>query len=80
MAAAGVTGDLLIPGMPGVIQNGSGMVGETVDGYGSPSPSNHTITLNSASVGRVVRRTDGVTLPTKAAPQRPAGTVDVMPG
>ena len=54
------------------------MAGETIDGYGSPSPSSHAITLNSASVGRVVRRTDGVRLPTIAAPPLPAGAVDVV--
>ena len=73
-----VTGDLLVPGTPVVIVNGSAIAGETIDGYGSPSPSSHAITLNSASVGRVVRRTDGVRLPTIAAPPLPAGAVDVV--
>jgi hypothetical protein len=75
---AGVTGDLLVPGTPRVILNGSATTGGTVEGYGSPSPSNHGITLNSASVGRVVRRTDGVALPTIPAPPLPAGTRDVV--
>jgi endo-1,4-beta-xylanase len=77
-SAASVTGDLLVPGTPAVVLNGSATSGGTADGYGSPSPSNHTITLNSASVGRVLRRTDGVALPEIAAPPVPAGTRDVV--
>ena len=73
-----VTGDLLLPGTPTVVLNGSPVYGGTLDGTGSTEPSGYTITLSSNSaLGHVVRRTDPRALPTVNAPLTPAGTRSV---
>ncbi len=75
---ASVTGDLFVPGTPAVQLNGNPAYGGTLAGTGSATPSNHKVTLNGgASLGHVVRRTDGVALPVVAAPPQPAGTRSV---
>ena len=75
---ASIGGDLLVPGTPRVVLNGSPLYGGTQDASGSASPSSHTITLNQRAVLRhVVRRVDSPALPTVAAPAKPAGTRDV---
>ncbi len=75
---AGVSGDLLVPGTPTIQQNGHPTYGGTIDGSGSATPSNYTITLNSNAVLRhVVRRTDAITMPTLSAPPAPTGTRNV---
>lgn len=66
---ATLTGDLLVQGTPTIQINGSVNYQGTIDGGGSASPSNRTITLNSGTtVGHVVRRTDPETWPTIANP------------
>jgi hypothetical protein len=75
---AWVSGDLLVPGTPSLRLNGTPTVGSQVSGTGSASPSNHTITLNgNALIGRLVRRTDAVALPTVATPPASTGTRNV---
>lgn len=75
---ADIQGDLLVPGMPTVRLNGNPAYGGTIDGPGAATPATHTITLNGgARLGRVVRRTDAVALPTVAAPPPPTGTRSV---
>ncbi len=75
---AWVSGDLLLPGTPSLRLNGTPTVGAQVLGTGAASPSNHTITLNGNSlIGRLVRRTDAVALPTVAAPPASTGTRNV---
>ncbi|MGE0444161.1 MAG: Ig-like domain-containing protein, partial [Vicinamibacterales bacterium] len=71
-----LTGDLFIVGTPSVRINGTpAAYGGTVDGTGAATPTNHWVTVNSgASVGRIVRRTDAVTMPTVANPPNPTGT------
>ncbi len=77
--SASISGDLLVPGTPAVLLNGQATYGGTIDGDGSASPSNFTITLNGRSTLRhVARRTDAVALPTVDAPPPPAGTRDVV--
>jgi hypothetical protein len=72
---AAVTGKLYVPGLPTVRLNGNPSLGATVDGQGSASPSNYTVTLNGgSSLGTLVRRTDPGIMPTVAAPATPAGT------
>ncbi|HKE59973.1 MAG TPA: hypothetical protein VKB46_24850, partial [Pyrinomonadaceae bacterium] len=73
-----VSGDLLVPGTPNVVLNGSPNYGGTVDGSGNTTPSNFLVTLNnSTALGHVVRRTDPVALPTVNAPAPPTGTRNV---
>ena len=73
-----VSGDLLVPGSPAVQLNGHPTYGSTLDGSGSASPANYTITLNGGSVLRhVVRRVDPIAMPAVAAPPPPAGTRNV---
>jgi hypothetical protein len=73
-----VTGDLLVPGTPSVVINGSPNYGGTIDGTGSSTPTGYTIVLNShTSLGHVVRRTDPVALPTVNPPGTPTGTRNV---
>ena len=82
--SAQITGDLLVPGMPGVRLNGQPAFAGTLEGPGSSDPSNNTITLNSgAALRHVVRRIDPLTLPTVAEPPQPTGTRSVnvnLPG
>lgn len=75
---AWVSGDLLLPGTPALRLNGTPTVGEQVLGTGSASPSNYSVTLNgNALIGRLVRRTDAVTLPTVSTPPASTGTRNV---
>lgn len=73
-----VTGDLLVPGSPTVLLNGSVNYGGTLDGTGAATPTNYTITLSSGvALRHVIRRTNAITLPTVGAPPAPAGTRNV---
>lgn len=76
--SAWVSGDLLVPGTPGVVENGLPTYAGTIDASGSEAPSNYTITLNGSAVLRhIVRRVNAPELPTVAAPATPSGTRDV---
>lgn len=75
---AAISGDLLVSGTPNVQVNGNPIFVGTLDGPGSVSPANYTITLNNGSVLRyVVRRIDPLELPTVDAPPSPEGNRDV---
>lgn len=75
---ATITGDLLVPGSPTVVRNGSSSLGATVAGSGSATPSGYRLTLNSsASINRLVTRIDPIALPTVPAPPAPSGTRNV---
>jgi autotransporter-associated beta strand protein len=70
-----VSGDLLVPGTPNVIINGSPNYGGTLDGSGGEEPANYTVTLNSGTtLGHVVRRSDPLPFPIIGAPAPPDGT------
>lgn len=70
-----VKGDLLVPGTPTVVRNGTPVYQGTIDGSGSAQPSNYQITLNSgAEVRYVRRRTDPVALAPVPVPPAPSGT------
>jgi rhamnogalacturonan endolyase len=75
---ATVTGDLLVPGMPGV-QSGSNVVFVGVlDGPGGAAPSNYGVTLSGNALLRyLVRRIDPLVIPAVSAPPAPAGTRNV---
>jgi hypothetical protein len=76
--SASVSEDLRVPGTPTVIISGSPNYGGTLDGTGSETPSNYTVTLNNGTtLGHVVRRTDPVALPIVNAPTPPAGNRSV---
>ncbi len=76
--ATSVSGDLLVPGTPTVLQLGRLQYDGTIDGAGSTTPSNYRVMLSSGvSLRHVVRRTDPVLLPTVVAPNLPTGTRNV---
>jgi len=79
-SAAYVSGDLLVPGTPAVVLNGSAVLGGIIDGPGAEGPSDSSVVLNSAVVRAVVRRIDPGLLPTVEDPPLPAGTVDASIG
>lgn len=71
-------GNLLVPGTPTIKLNGHPTYGGTLDGTGSTSPSNKTITLNgNVTLTHVIRRTDPIPMPTVSAPPIPTGTRDL---
>jgi rhamnogalacturonan endolyase len=74
-----VSGDLLVPGSPQVLLNGSPSYGGTVEGSGDPAPSGYAVTLSGAAALRhVVRATDPVEMPSVPTPTPPSGTRDVV--
>jgi autotransporter-associated beta strand protein len=76
--SASVSGDLLVPGTPGVVLNGQPIFVGTNEGPGSSSPVNYTVTLNTGAALRyLVRRVDPIAMPVVGAPPAPAGTRDV---
>ncbi len=76
---ARITGDLLVPGMPGVQINGHPTFGGVQDGPGDERVGAYTVTLNDGALLRsLVRRIDSIAMPTVAAPPQPAGTRDVV--
>jgi len=86
MTAADVTfnggtlvGDLLMLGTPTIQINGTpAAYAGAIDGTGAATPNSHRVTINSGvSLGRVVRRTAAVWLPTVANPPAPEGTRSV---
>lgn len=71
---AKISRDLLVPGTPAIRLNGKPSLGATVAGTGAAAPSNYTLVLSGqAAVGRIVRRTDPVTLPRVTTPRPPTG-------
>ncbi|HJQ24187.1 MAG TPA: PKD domain-containing protein, partial [Blastocatellia bacterium] len=77
-SGAVVTTDLMVPGTPQVILNGTPSFGGTITGTGSASPTGYQVTLNSGStLGHLLTRVDPITLPTVATPPTGSGTRDV---
>ncbi|HKQ04260.1 MAG TPA: LamG-like jellyroll fold domain-containing protein, partial [Blastocatellia bacterium] len=77
-SGAVVTTDLLVPGTPQVVINGTPNFGGTIPGTGSASPTGYQVTLNSGSMlGHLLTRVDPITLPTVATPPTGSGTRDV---
>lgn len=73
-----VSGDLLLPGTPTVMLNGSPTLAGVVDATGAVEPSNYGVTLSSSSVVRyVMRRVDPIEMPVVTAPAAPTGTRNV---
>lgn len=77
-SGAWLSGDLLVPGRPGVTVNGNAAYVAVIEAGGSATPTQHKVTLNGNSVVRyVVRQVDPIALPTVAAPPAPSGTRNV---
>ncbi len=77
-SGAVITGDLLVPGVPQLTQNGAGNFGGTVTGTGSATPTTHRITLNSSTTLRKLKnRIDPVTMPTVPTPPASSGTQSI---
>lgn len=73
-----LSGDLLVPGRPGVTINGQPTYVAVIEADGSATPTQHRVTLNGNSVVRyVVRQVDPIAFPEVAAPTAPAGTRNV---
>ena len=78
-SSGAVTGDLLVPGTPTVKLNGSPNYGGSINGTGSAQPTGYFVTLNSgATLGRLVKRTDPITLESVPAPPASQGTRSVV--
>ena len=78
-SGASVTGDLLVPGLPQLVQNGSGTFGGVITGTGSATPTNYQIILNSNSLLRKLKnRINPITMPTVSAPPASTGTQSVV--
>lgn len=75
---ASITGDLLTPGTPTVLQNDNPSFGGIVQGSGSEEPTGYQITLNGASqLGQLIKRTDAPAVSAVSAPPSGSGTRDV---
>lgn len=73
-----LTGDLLVPGTPTLLQNGSPNFGGTIVGSGSSTPTGYQVTLNgNCSLHYLRTRTTPVSLPTVSTPPQPSGTRSV---
>lgn len=77
-SGAVITRDLLVPGTPQLIQNGTNNFGGTITGTGSATPTNYQITMNSGiTLGKLRTRIDPVTVANVPAPPAPTGTRSV---
>ncbi|HQR40757.1 MAG TPA: hypothetical protein PLF26_20410, partial [Blastocatellia bacterium] len=75
---AAINGDLLVPGTPNVVLNGTPAYGGTIQGAGSSTPTGYNVTLNSGgTLGHAVTRTNAVTLPVISPPPASTGTRSV---
>lgn len=79
MTLAGwISGDLMMPGTPGLTVNPTATLVGPLEGPGSASPTTHTLTMNAGSALRyLVRRIDSPVFPTVLAPPLPTGTRSV---
>jgi hypothetical protein len=71
-----ITGDLLVPGTPTFVKNGSPTFGGIIVGTGNTSPSNYQVILNGngARLGHLRTRTNPTALPTVPTVPSPTGT------
>jgi len=75
---AWISGDLLLPGTPGLVLNGHPSFGGTIDGSGEAAPVGHSLTLNGNSLlGHLVTKVDPVALTAVSAPSAPQGNRSV---
>ena len=77
-ASAVITGDLLVPGTPTLVQNGTPIFGGIIVGNGSASPSNYQVILNGTPrLGHLRTRTNLIAIPALPPVPTPAGTRNV---
>jgi RHS repeat-associated protein len=77
-SGAVITGQLLVPGTPGVRFNGTPVFGGTSAGKGSTEPSNYFVTINQgATLGGLRTRTDASALTLVGAVAGPTGNRSV---
>src|SRR5579862_1844821 len=77
-ARAVVTGELIVPGTPGVVQNKGVTFGGTIVGTGSASPTGYQVTLApNSQLGHLRTRVNPSALPSVSAPPAPTGTRSV---
>ena len=77
-SGAVITQDLLVPGTPALVQNGTSTFGGTITGTGSATPTNYQVTLNSGiTLGKLRNRVDPITIANVPAPPAPTGTRSV---
>lgn len=70
-----ITGDLLVPGVPQITQNGAVNFGGTITGTGTATPTSHRLTLNTNSTLRKLKnRINPLTMPTVPTPPASPGT------
>lgn len=73
-----LTGDLILPGTPTVITNGSPSFAGILVGTGSSTPTGYSVILNGGVSLQYLRtRSNAVSLPTVTPPPSPAGTRSV---
>ncbi len=76
---AWIAGDLLVPGSPAIILQGSPVYGTTRQGPGAAEPSAYAIALlGNAALRAVVLRIDPLALVAPPAPSAPRGTIDLV--
>lgn len=76
--SAGVSGDLLVPGLPVLRANGQPTYAGVKEADGAMTPTGYTVTLNGGSLLRyLVRRVDSIAMPVVTAPAVSMGTRDV---
>lgn len=78
-SGAVITADLQVPGTPTLLLNGNPTFGGTIQGTGSPQPTNFQVTLNGGTtvLGHLVNRTDPIPLASVPAPPASQGTRSV---
>jgi hypothetical protein len=75
---ATITGDLLVPGTPNVVSNGSNNLMGVMAGSGNTAPAGYPINLNgNVTLRFIVTQTDPIVLATVAAPALPTATMDL---
>ena len=73
-----MTGDLIVPGIPTIITNGSPSFAGVIVGTGSTTPTGYSVTLNGGVSLQYLRtRSNAVSLPTVTPPPSPTGTRSV---
>lgn len=76
---ATITGDLLVPGTPTLVMSGKPTFGGVVTGAGSAAPTNYNVKLSgNVTLGRLVTRTDPISMPAVPVPPSAAGSRDVV--
>lgn len=75
---AWISGNLLVPGTPGLLTNGHPVYAGIIDAGGDPAPDTYQVILNGQpALGYLVRQVDPIAMPVVEAPPSPTGTRSV---